>query len=469
MRDQICRAIVLPLIFFLSSYIAPDSIQAQKQPNIILINLDDADHEILSSENLSIYFPHLNRFATEGISFTNFHVTTPLCGPSRACLLLGQYAHHTGIRTNDHSVAYSNGFDGLGINEYESRGHAANDVSMWLKGAGYRTMMVGKFLHGDTIQAIPPGWGDFYATQGSAYFGCFRHTNKFDPLGDYFWEATDTYRTTQETNDALDLLDQHIARENNQPFFLYLNPFAPHAPGPNLGSMIDPQYEQIWPGALSEWNNSDKSTAIRNIQRLNALQVLWLNSHYRVRLISLKSVDDMFAAIMQKLEEQTLDHTYIFLTSDNGFTHGHHRLMGKGDSFDRSTRVPMYLMGPGITGPAQANHLLAHIDIAPTIASLAQTDPPPEVDGISFEPLLYAPHEHDERDWRDAILIQNWEIRRSFGNSYNSASVALRMYDSIYTEWAEGSASYYDLSIAPHQLENRFDSLPESEKFILKG
>lgn len=476
MRNEISQSIRFLLSLFFLFYVAADELRAQSQPNIILINLDDADYEMLSPGNLAVYFPQLKKFSDEGICFTNFHVTTPLCGPSRVCLLLGQYSHNTGIRTNDKNVFNSNGFDGLGTNVYESKGHAANDISTWLKGAGYRTMMVGKFLHGDAIQTIPPGWDDFYATQGAAYFGTLRHTNKSDPRGDYYWETAETYRTTQETSDAIDLIEQHVERQNNQPFFLYMAPFAPHIPAPNTGGMVEPKYASLWSdalmpvnGAVNEWNFSDKSTAIRNIQRLNDSQITWLNAHYRERLLSMKSVDDMFGSLLQKLNEHALANTYIFLTSDNGFAYGHHRIVGKGDSFDRSTRVPMYVLGPGIEGGLQANHLLAHIDIAPTIAALANAETPPEVDGISFQPLLDAPEDFNEREWRDAILIENWETRESFVDRYNAASMALRMYDSVYTEWADGSPEYYDLATDPNQLKNTYETLSDTDKFLIQG
>ena len=79
----------------------PTPCPAQQRPNIILINLDDADSAGLSDHNILARFPHMSRFVTDGLRFTNFHVTSPLCGPSRASLLRGQYAHRTGILINE--------------------------------------------------------------------------------------------------------------------------------------------------------------------------------------------------------------------------------------------------------------------------------------------------------------------------------------------------------------------------------
>ncbi len=460
--------------------VAAGELAAQSKPNIILINLDDADGELLSPDNLTVYFPNLRRFADEGIRFTNFHVTTPLCGPSRASLLRGQYAHTTGIRTNGSSgpfASLSNGFNG-GMAAYGSMGYHENDISSWMKAAGYRTMMVGKFLHSNSVDIVPSGWDDFHASRGSKYFGTWRFTNRFQPQGQGYANPANVYRTAQESLEVLELIDEHMARDNNQPFFLYCAPFAPHLPTPNTGGMVDPKYQQWWPNALmplsaavNEWDFTDKSTAIRHIPALTIGQSNTINQIYRDRLRSVRSVDDMFAALYARLFQYGLqNNTWIFLTSDNGFANGHHRLIGKADCFDQSTHVPTYVIGPGVAAGSQSNHLLAHIDLAPTIGQLAGANVPALVDGKSFVPLLYQPQNFDQRTWRDAIVIENWESRNSYGGvRYNTASVALRMYDSVYSEWADGSQEFYDLANDPHQVNNAYQWLPDEEKQLLAG
>ena len=60
-----------------------DSIAVESvRPNIILVNLDDADVDLFSDKLLDKYLPNIKHLATEGLRFTNCHVTTPLCGPS---------------------------------------------------------------------------------------------------------------------------------------------------------------------------------------------------------------------------------------------------------------------------------------------------------------------------------------------------------------------------------------------------
>jgi len=463
----------------------PRVVRKSDRPNIILINLDDADYEMLSPETMSVYFPNLKRFADQGIRFTNFHVTTPLCGPSRAALFRGQYAFRTNIRSNDPFAERSNGFEG-GMRMYGRQGFHENDLSVWMKAAGYRTMMIGKYLHGDLVNKVPDGWDDFYSSRGANYFATSRFTNKDVAGGQHHHEGEANYRTTQEGMEALALIDQQAARnadsENPQPFFMYLAPLAPHHHTPHdPRGMVEAKYKSLWPETrmplhpdYMEADFSDKSTAIRDVAMMTDRQQERLASSYRDRMLSMKSVDDMVGSLLAKLETQGLiDNSYVVLTSDNGFSNGHHRMIGKGDSFDRSSRVPTYVIGPGIAGGRTANHLLAHIDLAPTIVDLGGGNCPDLVDGKSFKPLLLRGLDQEEdavghaEEWRDAILIENFESRSLQGSTFNTASLALRMYDSVYVEWANGSPEYYDLGADPWQVENQIETLSDDRRHQL--
>ena len=197
---------------------------AQK-PNIILINLDDANQELFSEENLTNRFPHLNELAQRSVTFTNAHATTPLCGPSRACLLRAQYAHHCGIKVNEPNLPNAFGFTG-GMRTYIERGYAENDLSTWMQDAGYHTIQIGKFLHSDNVFVVPEGWDDFYSSNGARYFETFRVTNR-----NGFPQAEVTppgeYRTNIEAADAVELINRRADSDEDKPFFMYLNSLGP--------------------------------------------------------------------------------------------------------------------------------------------------------------------------------------------------------------------------------------------------
>jgi len=466
---RIRKAITVPCFFllgaFLFSGLAASALASPlQQPNIILINLDDADTEMFSRDNLAVRFPNLNQLSNRSVRFTNAHATTPLCGPSRACLLRAQYAHHCGIRVNEPGVPAAYGFDG-GMRSYIDRGHMSNDLSTWMQDAGYHTMHIGKFLHHDHVFMIPEGWDDFYSSLGGKYYNTHRITNR---NGDFPQPETlpdGVYRTNAEADDAVALINRRANSDDGKPFFLFLNPFGPHAQQANARSMIDAKYESLWPNirmpeseSYDEEDVSDLVGPIRHAAPLAEGTHARLARHYRERMVAVKSVDDMVGDIMRTLRQRGLEeNTYVFVTSDNGYSLGHHRVIAKGFAIDRATNVPLLVAGPGVN-PGETDHLLAHIDIGPTIVRLAGGTVPDFVDGVSFAGLIANPS--NPIGVRDSVLIENFETRTMFGQRWQFASTGLRLKNAIYTEWASGGREYFNLKRDPDQLKNIYNGIP---------
>ena len=126
---------------------------AAQKPNIILINLDDADTEMFTVRNSHVLYRNITDVANSGITFTNLHATTPFCGPSRACLYRAQYAHNTGIKINDPTIPSSHGMDG-GMAYYDEQGYFENDLGTWMQDAGYRTTVSYTHLTLPTICSV---------------------------------------------------------------------------------------------------------------------------------------------------------------------------------------------------------------------------------------------------------------------------------------------------------------------------
>ena len=135
----------------------------QTRPNIVVIMADDLDVGSLTTLETIGYMPNLTTHVIlPGMRFTNSFVTNSLCCPSRATFLTGQYAHNTGVRSNNPPD---------GISNFDDR----STVATWLHDAGYRTGYVGKYLNGygqvdvtgdgmltGTDHAyVPPGWTDW--------------------------------------------------------------------------------------------------------------------------------------------------------------------------------------------------------------------------------------------------------------------------------------------------------------------
>src|SRR3712207_4240225 len=81
---------------------------------------------------------------------------------------------------------------------------------------------------------------------------------------------------------------------------------------------------------------------------------------------------------------RSLDDTYVFFTSDNGWHAGEHRLTtGKWTAYEEDTRVPLIVRGPGVPEGRELEHLALNNDLAPTFADLSGVTPPDFVDARS--------------------------------------------------------------------------------------
>jgi len=137
--------------------------QTQGRPNIVFIAADDMRKDDLR------WMPKTREFIkSRGMTFENAYVTDPICCPSRATFLAGQYPHNHGILNN---IPPSGGFDKVYRSGFEDR-----TIAKKLKGSGYRTALFGKYFNGYCRKDgnctdptyVPPGWSEWYAWSGGA-------------------------------------------------------------------------------------------------------------------------------------------------------------------------------------------------------------------------------------------------------------------------------------------------------------
>lgn len=471
--------IAIAVVFLISSGMSCGFLVADEpvtsQPNIVLINLDDADSDLLCDTMLTAYYPNIKSLADNGIRFTNVHATTPFCAPSRAALMRGQYAFNTGIKANQTGISGSNGFTG-GYGEFVARGHHNDELGVWMKNAGYRTMHVGKYHHHEFDSIVPPGWDDFVFTAGANYYNTAIFSNIGNPQGIWYSTGENDYITDVITADSTQLITNHHVESPDQPFFLYLAPLTPHHPfGRDVTTMVGPQYQDFAPLAslpmaenFNEADFSDKP-AIQNLPLLSPSNIQTIEDEYISRVRAIKSIDDMLGTLIETLTtNEQLDNTYIVLTSDNGYQLGQHRMRAKLDPYDSTTRVPLFVMGPNVDA-ALASHLIAHIDLCPTILELANAPIPEFVDAKSFLSVINDPAAHNEADWQSAIMIENWNNKTTFNTTSLCTYTSLRLPNAVYISWASGDQEYYDLMVDPLQLNNSYDDLSIFEQDALES
>ncbi|HYN89607.1 MAG TPA: sulfatase-like hydrolase/transferase [Ardenticatenaceae bacterium] len=418
------------------------SIAAQSDPappNIILILTDDQDAASAST------MPGLrDSMMRAGTTFTNAFVTTPLCCPSRASILRGQYAHNHGVRTNAN-----------GARRFRQVGSAQSTIATWLHEAGYRTAYMGKYLNGyDVREPIPPGWDVWHSPVGGSFYkGYDYQLNENGQLVSYSGE----YLTDVLARKAVEFVQQ-----TDGPFFLHLATAAPHLPAPFAArhqNLFRTDRAPRLP-AFNEADVSDKPAWVRSLPALSARAATRVDKFHRRRLRSLAAVDEMLVGLLQALEASgKLGNTYIIFTSDNGFLQGQHRIpYGKDAPYEESIRVPLIVRGPGIP-VATRSELALNIDLAPTMAEWAGVQAPDFVDGRSLGPLLRG----ESPAWRQVFLIEDWT-----GGPYKVPPyTGMRMADLKYVRYATGEEEFYDLAADPNELENGQARLSSSLRWLL--
>jgi N-acetylglucosamine-6-sulfatase len=369
------------------------------KPNIVVITTDD---QTLAQLNESTMPTVLDQISAQGTSFDNAIATTPLCCPSRATMITGQYTHNHQVFNNKPG--------------YASLAEKRNVMPAWLQRAGYFTAHVGKYLNrygkgADQKETdVAPGWDQWVtALEPRGYFDyelqINGRTKKFD-------NAENDYLTRQFNWRAVRMIQKYTPRK--QPLYLQIDQFAPHERGAGDpaqrcagGAVPDPQDNSLFDGTplpqppnFNEANVSDKPGSIQQRPEIGPEEQLDIQRRWGCALASLVAVDrgvaDVIAALQQTGE---LDNTVIMFWSDNGFFYGEHRIPSqKTIPYEEALHVPMIWRVPaqylgGATQVRTAGSLVGNIDIAPTILDLADALPCLKsncrvMDGRSLLPLM---------------------------------------------------------------------------------
>ena len=441
---MMCGTIYLAAALFMASVAAFGARDAVAQettarPNIVLILSDDEDvalHEFMPKTRALLH--------EQGITFDNAFVSYSFCGPSRASILRGQYAHNTQIMGNEPPWGGYEKFRALGLEQ--------STLGTWLQDAGYRTALIGKYLNRyvPAKDGVPPGWDDWYVA-GNAHPSYDYEINENGRIVSYGSRPED-YLTDVMADQARAVIEAAAAAK--EPFFLYVAPYTPHSP-----AVAAPRHEGLFAEAdlprspaFDELDVSDKPALLSELSPLDAAEIDALERFYRKRLQSLQSIDDLVETIVRTLEATgQLDRTYVIYTSDNGFHLGEHRMpAGKNMPYEEDIRVPLVVRGPGV--PAGER-------LEPAMSANVGGVAPEFVDGRSFLPLFEDP----EHPWRQTFLIERRQLEAQViarsdlsGQRLLNSSVfqALRLPDWTYVEHGTGERELYDLRSDPNQLTN---------------
>ena len=398
----------------------------RRSPNIVLVITDDQGYGDLACHgNTVLRTPNLDKFHSESVRFTDFHVD-PLCAPTRAALLTGRYAYRTGV-----TAAYA----GRSILRSDE-----TTLADMLSAGGYRTGLFGKWHLGDNWPYRPNerGFDETVAcwsggvTQAADWWG----NDYFDDTyyRDNVPEEFEGYCTDVFFDEGLRFIEENADR----PFFLFLPTNAPHAP-----FWVDEKYSQPYVAMGIEEPRASFYGMIENI-------------------------DENFARLRAKLSELGLeDNTILIFMTDNGsaagWRNGHNAGMraGKGSNYDGGHRVPFFVRWPdgGIGGGRDVGSLAAHIDVVPTLIDLTGVSTPRvEFDGTSLVPLLTGAGSFPEDRTH---FIQHQQVLRD--GEFQMESPRPFYHSSVLTNRLRlvSGTELYDIKADPGQQEDIASQHPE--------
>ncbi|KAL0867806.1 hypothetical protein ABMA27_008508 [Loxostege sticticalis] len=342
----------------------------EKRPNFVVILTDDQDIVLGGMTPMK----NVQQFiAKEGVTFANSYVTSPICCPSRASLLTGQYIHNH--RTQNNSLS-GNCYG----TEWRRKEHRV--FANALHDAGYNTFYAGKYLNQYGVkeaggpEVVPPGWSEWHGLVGNSVYYNYTMSNNGVP----------TYSTDLYLTDVIrDLSISYIENQTeSQPFLMVLAPPAPHQPF-TPARRHEGVYSNVTAVRHPNFNIAvdDKHWLLRMPPSpLPETMMPELDRVYRSRWEALLAVDEMVADVIGALEVNALlDNTYVIYTSDNGYHIGQFsQVYDKRQPYETDIKVPLLIRGPGLKKNAVNPQPVLNIDIAPTILHLAGVKAP-DMDG----------------------------------------------------------------------------------------
>ena len=405
---------------------ATDSAAAESRPNVLHVLTDDQTIDSLR------YMQNVQSdLVDEGTRFSQYRDVQPLCCPSRATFLTGQYPHNHGVLSN-----------------LEPYGWGSMDFSRTiytsLHDAGYRTGWIGKVMNAKGNEGLEPvpGFDEWLVPIGAQ-----ESSRMFN------FQLSDNGRARHysgefETDVLAERAREFVAdsADDPSPWMLTVSVHSPHwVRCAKSHERCGPQPAPEDLGTMPNVRFPFGPDFPKSPQQRTATDRYWEHE-----VESLQSVDRMVGDLVDELRDLgELDDTVIVFQSDNGMLHGEHGIFDKDVPWDRSVRVPLVIRGPGFDAGAVRNDLTANVDVPATILDLADAEPPRPPDGYS----LLSGHRRTELLLERLVTTNdNW--------SYRWRQLATAKGWTYWRNLDSGRRFLFDLRRDPHQVHNLAGSKP---------
>lgn len=431
--------------------------------------------------NTIVQTPHIDNLAKEGILFTNAHVTSAICTPSRTSILLSQFERK-------HSVNFNSGTS-MSEEAWEDA------YPMVMRKNGYYTGWIGK-------NHVPIGEGGYksglmeksfdywYSGHGHlTFYPKDRHAifakAKEDTQIEVVSEGVQDFLTNEN---KVILAEKFVeSRPKNKPFMLSICLNLPHGAGTRSMEMRDSDpaiYKSLYrnisiplPKHYIAKKDIQKHKLPTEIHHVEDRQVSYsyvdtpetLNETYIRQLQSMKGIDNLVGQLRATLKQEGLDkNTIIIFTSDHGLFMGQQGLGGKALCYEQTTHVPMIVYNPAIQKKnkgIESDALVQTIDIAPTLLAMADIDIPKTYQGkdltslVEGEQIQHRKYLFTENLWSthfgnprcESVQDKEWKYIRYYKNTNISANYLIQTAKNLGMKVNQLLYGVHDYQMAVYQ------------------
>ena len=381
--------------------------RARRRPNFLFILADDHAGYVLGCDgNGRAQTPNIDRLATEGTRFSAHHCNSPVCTPSRQCLLTGQLPHAAGVTV-------------LGTPLADDKA----TLALQFRKANYRTAVFGKMhfnkpgkpgLHGfevaETEDRIAAAWQS--AARRRAVPDDIPTKPRWQPFKDpariwlnagklpypaYEQDMKSTYMAGQAI--------RYMEEQGENPFALWVSFQEPHSPYDfpiEDRRWFDPAMFPVPP--VGPEDGGQIPLIFRDLSDEEKQGII--AAYYT----SVRFVDRSIGRVLEALRRLRLEEdTFVIYTADHGYCLGQHGRFEKHCGYEAALRVPLIMRYPGRIRQGVIADFTEHVDVTATISDLMGLDALPGPHGQSLRPYLEGGQVERPRDHVFSEYLENEE------------------------------------------------------------
>ena len=433
--------------------------RSSNRPNILLVLTDQHRYDVAGhAGDPHVHTPQLDALADQSVRFDTALCASPLCTPSRMCLLTGKEAHRCS-GWNNHWVLFPE--------HVTWPGHFASH--------GYLTALIGKMHFGGRNQMN----GFHYRPYGDLRHGLGHQPDPLSMYPGYAGAGSGGVTEVPEsliqdvvvTRETLAFIREHHDAEPARPWFVCASYNRPHPPFTAPGRYLRRYRDKIPPPRAPGDPERLEPYARRRRERTQENEETTQRGREGY-YACVDFVDDCIGELLNGLEaDGLLENTIVIYTSDHGEMLGDQGLWGKAVYFDPAVRVPLLIRGPGIReGQHAVTAPVSLMDLFPTTCALAGLPAPDGLDGMDFSGVLADPAGAQSPRMIVPSEYFAYGVLVDLGKNplrLDAPHQAWRMVRDerfAYVEVEQGAALLFDLLNDPGQTENRVGDTEHAER-----